>query len=127
MAATALAVQVISESSVAPAANSADVANGNSVPNLNGDVFLLLKNADVSNPATCTITAQNGTLSVPGYGPMTKANLAVVVAFGTEQIVGPFKQGPWNDGNGNLQLTYSGAGDVNLKVSPFRLSNYGVS
>lgn len=44
---------------------------------------------------------------------------AVVVSAGTAQIIGPFPPGRFNDGSGNVQVTYSGV--TSLTVAVFKV------
>lgn len=115
---TALTVQEISETEYQVSASAADQTNGNSVANPNGDVFLLLS----STAGTCVHTLAAGTASVevPGYGPLTKSNLAVSCGSGVQKLVGPFQTKAWNT-SGNLLLSFSAASTASCTVKALRL------
>jgi hypothetical protein len=116
---TTLSVVTVSETGTAFADNAADTSNGNQALNSNCNLVLLLRNSHATNSSTVTITAQATSVNIPGYGPMTKANAAVVLAAGAVKHIGPLPCTTWNDGNGYVQLTYSGTGTV--LVSPVRV------
>lgn len=116
---TALTVVTQSETAAAFADNAADTSNGNKIFNASCDVVLLLRNTHATNSSTATITAQATSVNIPGYGLMTKANNAVVLAAGAVKHVGPLPCGSWNDSSGYVQVTYTGTGTV--LVSPIRV------
>jgi hypothetical protein len=116
---TALTVVQVSETATLLADNSADTGSGNRIANPNGDVVLVLRNTHGSNASTVTITAQGASVSVPGYGPMAKANLAVSLAAGEIKHVGPFPKRAWNNSSGQIVITTTGTGTV--KISPVRV------
>jgi hypothetical protein len=116
---TALTVQDLSETEYQVSATAADQSNGNSIPNPNGDVFLLLS----STAGTCvhTIAAGQASVTVPGYGPLTKSNLAVSCGSGVQKLVGPFQSKAWNT-SGSLLLSYTSAATASCTVKALRLS-----
>lgn len=120
MAETALAVQTVSETDITPTGTSADTVNGNSVTNKNGDVMLLIQNTASNGDGVVTITAQDVSVGVPGFGPLTKADKVVTVANLADALVGPFPKGAWNDGSDNLIMATTGAGSADVIISPFR-------
>lgn len=116
---TPLTVQTPSETAASVSGQSADTANGNSIPNRNGTVFVVLQNSHAVNSSTVTITAQTTTVTTRNFGVLTKGNNVITMAAGTVKIVGPLPRGTWNDSAGNVQLTYTGTGTV--LVSPLQL------
>jgi hypothetical protein len=123
MAKTAISVQKISETAAAKTYSDADDSNGNKIANPNGDVFLHLKNPG-ENSATVTIAAQGTSHDVPGYGPMTKADLSISLAASEEKFVGPFSKSAWNDSSGDINVTYSGTGASDVDVAALALTKY---
>lgn len=118
---TALTVTRLSETAVLFPYQNADSANGNSIQNRTGDVFLAVKvPSGGAGSATVTIVAQNTTNTVPGWGPLTKANLAVALTVGQEKLVGPFPARAWNNSAGNMIVTYSGAGAADVDIAALR-------
>ena len=110
----------ITESILEPSFNNADTGSGDKIKNNDGKTFLLIKNPGASS-ATVTVAAQGTSIDVPGYGPMVKANLAVPVNAGEEKLVGPFPASAWSDSNGDLNLSYSGAGASDIDVAPLEI------
>lgn len=118
---TALTVTRSSETAVAIPYQNSDATNGNSISNRTGDVFLLLRIPTGSaGAANVTVVAQNTTNVVPGWGPLTKANLVVGLAVGEEKLVGPFPARAWNNSNGEIVLTYTGGGSNDVDIAAIR-------
>ena len=107
-----LTIQDVVEGGLA-ASYAAAAAGGDAVLNLQGDVFLHVKNGDVSSH-TVTVTAQDTSEDVPGFGNMTKANLAVAVPASGERFIGPFPRQAFNDANGKVQITYDDVTSVTI-------------
>lgn len=118
---TTLTVVQVSETAAAIADNAADTANGNRVSNPNGDVFFILRNTSGSDSATVTFTAQTTSKQVPGFGPMTKSNLAVSLAANAIKHVGPFPKAAWNDSSNYIQLATTGTASSSVKITPLRV------
>lgn len=93
-------------------------AGGDTAPN-DGRTFLLVENGGASS-ITVTVTAQKTSLSVPGLGNVTKANVAQAIAAGDEALLGPFAPAVFNDINGNIDITYSGV--TSVSVAAIRLA-----
>lgn len=86
-------------------------AGGDSVANLRGDVLLRITNGGGA-PITCTVAAQLTSRQGDGvYPTQTVANNVITIANGVTRIAGPFPAA-FNDGNGNLQLTWSATSSV---------------
>lgn len=107
-----LTIQDIVEAGLAASYDPA-AAGGDAVLNLSGDVFLHVKNGDVSSH-TVTVTAQDSSEEVPGFGAMTKANLAVAVPASGERFIGPFPRQAFNDAGGDVQITYDDVTSVTI-------------
>ncbi len=118
---TTLTVQELSETAWTQSLTAADTANGNRVSNPNGDIFLILANPG-GTTADVIIDAATASVSVPGYGPLTKSDLTVSLGATTTKLVGPFSKRAWNDTSGFVQLTFSGAGSNNVTVKALRLA-----
>lgn len=117
---TPLTIQNVVEAGVAPASASGDTGNGNSFQNPNGDVFALIENTHASAAETFTFTAQNTSFSDAKHGTTTAASVAIALAALSKQLVGPFPPAVFNDGNGNVNVAFSGSGTP--KISVFKLS-----
>lgn len=78
-----------------------------------GKEFLAAKNASGA-PITITFVTQ---VTVDGQAV---ADLAVAVPAGHTMLIGPFPPGYYNDGSGQVQVTYSGV--TTLTVMPVRLT-----
>ena len=65
---------------------------------------------------TLTVTAQKTTATKPGFGSLTKSNVAVVITAAEERFIGPFPTSAFNDGNGLAQITYSGVTDLTIAI-----------
>ena len=118
---TALTVTRLTETSILLPYENADNVNGNSISNRTGDVFLaLLLPSGSAGSATVTLTAQTTSTTVPGFGPMTKADLVIALAVGEEKVVGPFAVGAWNNATGNLILSFTGTGASDVDVAALR-------
>ena len=82
----------------------------------NGKVILLLKNTNGS-PRTVTVTAQQSTVTKPGFGSLTKSNASVSVPATTGEVVlGPFPIDAFNDASGNCLITYTADSGVTVAV-----------
>jgi hypothetical protein len=119
---TALTVQEISETAWTQELTAANQSAGNTIANPNGDVFLILKST--TGTSSVVIAARNATVTIPGYGPLTKSNMTVTVASGATKIVGPFVSRSWNSSAGNLVLSYAGLSIASTEVKALRLKNY---
>ena len=96
----------------APAAAS---AGGDAFANPRGNAFFYVKNGS-GGSLTVTFGAVAGARPADGpYPAMTLSNNAVAVAAGVEKIIGPIPSG-FNDGSGNVQVTYSGVTTLTVGV-----------
>lgn len=110
-----LSVQTISRSAITPslsaAAGGGDAFN-NSGAN-KGRVFFWANNAS-GGDITVTFVTQS---TVDGQAVTDRA---VVVEAGTQELIGPFQSGIYNDGSDLVQVTYSGV--TSLTVGAFNLT-----
>lgn len=95
-----------------------DTTNGNSIQNPAGDVILIIQNTHASDQGTATIEVQDGTVSYPGIGEVTKSSVTCTLDSDEECIVGPFPPIFWNDGNSNLIVTNNASGS--LQIAPIK-------
>ena len=110
-----LPIQEVVEAGAAPTFT-AVAAAGDAVLNLDGNIILYFKNVNVAARAV-TVTAQDTSEKVPGFGDMTKADVVLVVPALTGEIVaGPFPRRAFNDALGKLQLTYNAETDLTVAV-----------
>lgn len=92
----------------------AAAGGGDQFANPKGNAFLYVKNASGSS-MNVTLTAQ--TTSRPAEGPypsQSVANNVVAVGAGLEKLIGPIPSA-FNDGNGNVQVSYSLATSVTVQ------------
>lgn len=110
-----LPIQEVVETGATPAFT-AVAAAGDAVLNLEGNVILYFKNTD-AGARTVTITAQDTSEKVPGFGNMTKADVVLNVPATTGEIVaGPFPRRAFNDALGKVQLTYDSETGLTVAV-----------
>lgn len=100
----------ISGSTLTPASAS---AGGDQFANLRGSALLYVKNGS-GGSINVTLTAQTTARPADNQFPaQTLGNNVVAVAAGAEKIIGPIPAA-FNDGNGNVQVTYSSATTVTV-------------
>lgn len=119
----ALTVQQVSETPAAITYANANSGGTDTCANKDGKVFVHFKNTGESS-ASAIISAIATSRTVPGYGPLTKANLTVTLTAAQDKVVGPLTTGAWVNSSGNIVITYSGAGAADVSVACLRLSNY---
>lgn len=117
---TAVTPVNISETSSEPTQTDVDAVNGNSVINTDGDVMLWIENGSGTLSLTATLAAQTTSLVIPGYGTVTKSDITCTLAIGESCFIGPVSKTFYNDGNGRLQLTFTGAGSANADLIAFK-------
>jgi len=106
-----LTIQQITEAGVD--INYSAAAGGGDTADNGGSTFLHIKNGGESS-ITATITAQTTSVENSIYGDLTKANASVAIGAGEEAFIGPFKPAAFNDGNGEIAITYSGVTSVTI-------------
>ena len=87
-------------------------AGGGDTADNGGSTFLHIKNGGAEESLTATITAQTTSVDSSIYGDLTKASIAVGASG--EAFIGPFKPSAFNDGNGEIAITYSGVTSVTI-------------
>lgn len=117
--ATALTVKAVSETPVLLGTVACDTANGNSLSNVSENVLLYAKNTTGASSATVTVTVQTASITIPGFGPLTKSSITQTLAAGAEYLIGPFPGQAFNDSGSLVQLTCGGAGNVGVTFTAF--------
>ena len=107
-----LAVQSIVEAGVTSTKNSA-AGGGDVFPN-DGRTFIKCVNGS-GGAITVTATAVDTTTNKQGFGTLTRSNIAVAVAAGTERVIGPFAEA-FNNASGQVALTYSAVTSFTVEV-----------
>jgi hypothetical protein len=107
-----LSVQNLAVSGELQPSYAAAAGGGDEMPN-DGDTFLHVKNGGGAG-ITVTIAAQVATRDAEGYGPFTRANLAVSIAAAADKMIGPLPAKTWNNANGRAAITYSGVTTVTV-------------
>lgn len=106
---TLIPLQTLNEQGADLTLTLADLANGNEVPNNEGETILMFSNIGISS-GTCTVTivCQKLTFNNPAYGLGKKES--VTLSFGVDDIktAGKFAKIPFNNASGNIELTYTG-------------------
>ena len=107
----ALTVQQITETGGA-ATYAAATAEGDTAAN-NGNMFLHIKNGS-GGEITVTITPVTTSVDSGMYGDLTKANATIAIAGGAEAFIGGFAPAAFNDGNGEVAITYTGVTSLTI-------------
>ncbi len=90
-------------------------AGGDQVANPNGKTYVRVTNGS-GGSITCTLAAVVTSRPADGTFPaMTLSSQAVAVAAGTTKVIGPIPPA-FNDGNGFVQLTYSGVTSLTVEA-----------
>lgn len=105
-----LAVQEVSVSGLEATFASA-AAGGDEFVNT-GDILLWVKNG--ATDCDVTITTQQSSLTVKGYGEIALSNQTVTVTANEERLIGPFPTIRWNDANSKVQITYDDVSNVTV-------------
>ncbi len=113
-----LIINEIVEAGIVDTLVAADVA-GDEFVNEDGDVFIVVANAD-SGAHIVTINPTQSTTFSPGFGTVDRDPIVVSVAAAETKFIGPFPQ-IFNDINGKVQVAYDGITDVT--VGAFKLAS----
>lgn len=89
-------------------------SGGDVVTNTDGGVIILFYNGDASAK---TVTVKSYTAAIPPAG-MAKADMAVLVAANAVAKIGPLDAAAWNNGSGQVELTYSAV--TSCRVGAFK-------
>ncbi len=103
-----------------PSYANADDTNGDLVTNTDGKTFIHCKNPG-AGAATVTVTAQVASVTLSGYGTMTKSNAVLSLAAGEEGFLGPFPTQTFNTSAGKLSITYGGASAADVDIVALQL------
>jgi len=106
-----LTVQQITEAG--GAATYVSAAGGGDTADNNGNMFLHIKNGS-GGEITVTITAVTTSVDSGMYGDLTKANAIIAIAGGAQAFIGGFAPAAFNDGNGEVAITYSGVTSLTI-------------
>lgn len=110
-----LAVETITKSGLEPTFNTA--ASGGDVFLNDGKTFLYIKNG--SGALTATITAEQTSVTKPGFGTITIGNQTIAVGANEERIAGPFEPAIYNNASGEVALGYDSETNVTVAVVKF--------
>jgi len=92
-------------------------AGGDTFPN-DGTTFLYVDNQS-GGDLELTFASMRATAAVPGFGSLLSGNVVVDVTAGTTRLIGPFPVTRFNNGAGQVQVTYEGV--TTLFVAAVRL------
>jgi len=107
-----LTLQRITEAGGTVTYSAASSGDGDTTDN-SGSTFLHIKNGGVGE-ITATITAQTTSVESDIYGDLTKANASIAIEASGEVFIGPFKPAAFNEGDGEIVITYSGVTSVTI-------------
>lgn len=86
---------------------------GDVVDNSDGKTFLHVKNGS-GGALSVTVTAQNASTVVGGFGTLAVANVVVSVGAGAEKYIGPFPRQAYNNTSDQIAITYSGVTSLTI-------------
>lgn len=109
-----ISAQELNETGIAAITFTAAGAEGDEFAN-SGSQFIVVKNDSLSS-ITTTIVVQKASVDSPLYGTLTKANATLVVVAGRIGYIGPFKAPSFNNGDGNVEITYSAYESLSVAV-----------
>ena len=109
-----IVAQAITEGGKNDVTYSTCAADGDAFAN-EGDQIAHFKNGS-GGALTVTITAQTTSVDSLRYGTLTKANETISVPSEGEAFIGTFPQSSFNDGDGLVQMTYSGATSLTVAI-----------
>ena len=113
MPATDIPFQTMLRSGIIPSVVTSDEANGNSIKNFTGDLFVRMENTDAS---TRTVTFSADRADNDGN---TIDNVVALLASEIRYI-GPFKdRSRWGGGDHLLQISYSASTSTNINIEAF--------
>ncbi len=98
----------------------AAASGGDAFPN-DGKTLLLILNVNAGASRTVTVTAQDTTATVPGFGACTKADATEAVEQASLDVMGPFPTTAFNNASGQAVVTYSDSA-ADLTVAAVRVS-----
>ena len=102
-----------------PSYTSANTGGSDELVN-SGEMFAHVKNEHASGTRTITFTPATTQFIDEDHGIVTKAAIALVVAAGGDEFIGPFKPAAWNNSSGRVVVTYSDSGaDIKIAALTF--------
>ncbi len=116
-----MATLTVQDSPEAGGITFAAAASGGDVFANDGKTLLLVLNVHASLARTTTVTAQDTTATVPGFGACTKADAVQSVETATLDVLGPFPITAFNNASAQAVVTYSDSAD-SLTVAALRVS-----
>ena len=116
-----MATLTVQDSPEAGGVTMAAAASGGDVFPNDGKTLLVVLNVHASLSRTVTVTAQDTTATVPGFGACTKADAVQAVETATLDVMGPFPTTAFNNSSAQAVVTYSDSAD-SLTVAAVRIS-----
>jgi hypothetical protein len=108
MARAALTVQQISRSALTPTYTAANASGGNSIPNNDGQIFVIVKTGGTG----CVVTAQT-----PGtVDGLAVADRTWTIGTSAERHIGPFPPNVYNQADGSVYLDFDSVTSVTLSA-----------
>ena len=114
-----LTVQTLDEAELDPTLDNADTGSGDLFAN-DGNTFCLLENPGAS-AATATFAKVVTNTKKPGIGKVTKSDLVVNIGAGEQRLVGPFPKAGYNNGSGQVAVSYGGAGAADVDIAAIKM------
>ena len=113
---TKINTQLLGDKGAVVTLESVDDTAGNRAANLGGNLMYLFENTGAS-AAVVTITVQKTSKVDPAYGELDKANSVINLSAGDKAMAGPFPKVAYNDGNGEVDVQFSGAGAADVEIA----------
>lgn len=110
-----LTVQDIARTGLNVSMSNADAAGDTFHQTPDGNVFIQVENGAAAS-RTVTVTAENTSKSVPGWGDLTASDVSVAIPAGESRLIGPFPQGPYT---ADPTITYDD--ETSVTVAAIRL------
>jgi hypothetical protein len=108
MARTALTVQQITRSALTPTYTAANASGGNSIPNNDGQILLIVKTVGTG----CVVTVDTpGTVDGNAI-----ANKTYTLGTNAERHIGPFPPNVYNQADGSVYLDFDSVTSVTLSA-----------
>lgn len=109
---TILAVESIVEAGLVATYNTAAAAGDSFVNDDSERIFLHVKNADGAVARTITVAPAVASTTKPGFGALTRANIATTIAASGDEFIGPFPLTAFGDPD----IQYDDESDVTVAV-----------
>ena len=105
-----LAVQQIVDSGLEPSYSAAEAGGDDFVNDGSERQFIHVK--DAGDGCVVTVTPSTASTTKPGFGTVTRANIAVTIGAGEDRMIGPFPLTAFGD----PAITYDSETSVSLAV-----------